>query len=521
MRSHVTTAILFILMIMASCGLYLWTTQTEYNVPRDPIYLTIGPTEIHPGSISVSYFRFIAYLDENRVRVYGYLYFTNRERTHSISFYLPFKVIHVSNNTYTNVKPKVYCDLVDGSCSLIRFDMGEPDRSSYDFDFNITVTKLWSTRKMGEKTVTFAFGPPTSARFISVMQHIERPSIEIARLDAVSVTVAAGKDYWFSSDTYPTPDAEYLTDVSRYATWLLDFRGRLGDHYRSIHCSVRDPNSMQLKDFLLLVYGLVIGSGIAFLTDFVTGKFRICSQTQINDNRPQKDRESGDSSIRTETEFFPQFVNPIRSFSRKLPFTRWATLVGILGAVAIASFAVYLPGQAALFGALAAFFAATASTALFKAHETEVDLLNHRKRIAGPLIYRAQALVEGVERTEFEKRFASFKQLQESEEFGFLGNEIQGTYLDCIDLAEEHYKALKGELKADVIPNDFGITAENVDLKKITLAPLWRVVNLLVGECRREARVSRPLRTLRVGEIRTKKIGPLILYRKKKEQSAD
>lgn len=68
------SVLFFALMILAPCWLYLWTAHTEYNVPSDPIYMTIGPTETQPGSISRSYFRFIAYLDDNRIGVYGSLY---------------------------------------------------------------------------------------------------------------------------------------------------------------------------------------------------------------------------------------------------------------------------------------------------------------------------------------------------------------------------------------------------------------------------------------------------------------
>jgi hypothetical protein len=196
-------------------------------------------------------------------------------------------------------------------------------------------------------------------------------------------------------------------------------------------------------------------------------------------------------------------------------------IVGVAGAILLALVGVQNPTLVGLFAALAGFFAGLAATAFFKSYEAEVDLVTHRRKLLGPLEFRGKSLVEDhdLDYIEYENRFKSFKEIQDSEEFGFLTDNVQGIYLDCIDLARKYGQAIKGELKASVIPNDF-FTADDTDVKQIARAPLSRLVNLLSDHCRLEAKVPRPHRTLRMGEIQEKRIGRLILYRKTVEKSA-
>jgi len=238
--------------------------------------------------------------------------------------------------------------------------------------------------------------------------------------------------------------------------------------------------------------------------------------------RSAGNEQTSATAAKTKVEVLPQLIQPLTQWLRKFSFTQKSAVVGIFGAIVIALLAIRVPTLAAFLGALAGFFAAVASTAFFKAHETQADLLNSQRRIIGPLEYRAKALVEDPDMNydEFVKRFDRFKQLQELGEFGFLSDNVRGIYSDCIDLAKDYGLALKGELKPEVVPNEFGITADNIDAKQVTRAPLSRLVGLLVRHCRSEAGVPQPMRTLRMGTISIKRIGRLILYRKTEMKGA-
>jgi hypothetical protein len=189
-------------------------------------------------------------------------------------------------------------------------------------------------------------------------------------------------------------------------------------------------------------------------------------------------------------------------------------VLGISGAVVFATIGIYNPNVVALFAALAAFFAALTSTAIFKTQETDAEILNHRRRMLGPLVHRSKALLESpqLDIQEFRMRFSRFEELEDSEDFGFLSDELQGTYLDCVDEGTRCGKILSGELKVTVVPNDFGITSESIG-KDTIFAPFGRLLRMLIADCRREAKVPAPMRTLRIIETQSKKIGRLVLYK--------
>jgi len=226
-------------------------------------------------------------------------------------------------------------------------------------------------------------------------------------------------------------------------------------------------------------------------------------------------------TTKTEREVLPQLAQRLKRWSSKVAFTQKVAVVGVAGAILLAVAVFQNPSLVGLFASLAGFFAGLAATAFFKSYEAEADLVNHRRKLLGPLEFRGKALVEDsdLDYGEYEKCFRSFRELQDSEEFGFLSDNVQGIYLDCVDLARKYGQAIKGELKASVIPNDF-YTADDIDVKQITRAPLSRLVNLLSDHCRLEAKAPRPHRTLRMGVIQERKIGRLILYRKTVEKSA-
>jgi hypothetical protein len=183
---------------------------------------------------------------------------------------------------------------------------------------------------------------------------------------------------------------------------------------------------------------------------------------------------------------------------------------------------IYYPSGVALYGALAGFFAGFAATALFKTQQTQDEVLNHRRSIAGPLVHRCRLLLKSrkSDAAEFADCLARFEELEDSEHFSFLSDELQGAYLDCVDEGEKHLKVLIGELKVTAIPSDFEFT-KNIDEKDISFRPLARLLRMLMEGCRREARLAAPLRTLRGGYERQKKIWKFVLYTIYEETSSD
>jgi hypothetical protein len=218
----------------------------------------------------------------------------------------------------------------------------------------------------------------------------------------------------------------------------------------------------------------------------------------------------------------PQLIHPIKAQYGKNS-SILLVISGVCGTTVFVVLGIYNPSGIALYAALAGFFAGFAATALFKTQETQDEVLNHRRNIAGPLVHRSRLLLESrkSDAPEFISRLAMFEELEDSEHFAFLSQELQGTYLDCVEEGEKHLKVLTGEAKVTVIPNTFGITAENIDGKDISFRPLARLLRMLMEGCRREARLAAPLRTLRAGRERSVKIGKFVLYTTIEETSAD
>lgn len=111
--------------------------------------------------------------------------------------------------------------------------------------------------------------------------------------------------------------------------------------------------------------------------------------------------------------------------------------------------------------------------------------------------------------------------MQDSEHFAFLGDNLQGFYLDCIDVADLHLAALRNEITITTLENDFGIKHDSNDAKEITHVQLVRMTTLLLDRCRIDAKLPRPLRTLQMQKVRTRKLGPLVLYRITEDSKPD
>lgn len=223
------------------------------------------------------------------------------------------------------------------------------------------------------------------------------------------------------------------------------------------------------------------------------------------------------------TDVMPQLVQPIK---RRLERSSTIVLVvsGICGTIAFVLLGILYPSDVAIFAALAGFFAGFTSTAVFRTQETQDEILDHRRKIASPLVHRSRALLQcrHSNADDFRERFAKFQEVEDSEHFAFLSDDLQGMYLDCVEEGVKHFKLLTGELEVRVIPNDFGITAGSIDEQKdITFYPLEMLLRRLIDDCRREAKMTAPMRTMRVGQERTRKIGRFVLYRKYEETSAD
>jgi hypothetical protein len=219
---------------------------------------------------------------------------------------------------------------------------------------------------------------------------------------------------------------------------------------------------------------------------------------------------------RERLEVLPQVAQPINRLSGKFSFTQRASIVGVVGVIVFGLIGMSSPSLLTLSAALVGYFAAVASAGFFKSYEREAELVDHRRRLVGPLESQAKSLTEyNLSNTpnEFAKRFESFKRVQDSEHFAFLSDNLQGIYLDCIDMADLHLAALRNQVTITTLENDFGIKHDSNDAKEITRVQLIRMTTLLLDHCRIDAKLPRPRRTLQIQKVRTKKLGPLVLYR--------
>lgn len=226
------------------------------------------------------------------------------------------------------------------------------------------------------------------------------------------------------------------------------------------------------------------------------------------------------SVTKKRTVVMPQLAEPVKRRFGRVPSTVILATLGICGTIVFVALGIYNPSVVTICAALAAFFAAFTSTAIFKSQETEAEILTYKRKMLGPLVRRSKALLESkdVSIEDFRTRFALFEQLEDSENFAFLSDELQGTYIDCVEEGRKYGKVLSGESTVTAIPNDFGITGESIG-KDTIFAPFGRLLRMLIDDCTREAKVSKPMRTLRSVEIRSRKIGRLVLYKTIEEAS--
>jgi len=254
-----------IMMIATGVVTYWQTTNATYRIPSDSIYLTLGPRENGKEQIRIEDdFRFIVYLDQNRINILGSVFFADKLDLHYFDFYIPFVVTRVQNSVYTEGTPNYYVDPVRGTSSLITVTLTGVEKAHH-INFDIYVKELTAIEKMGEKTVILTFGYPNSEQFQSLSKYVGERMVEIPMLIPLKVTVGADKDSFFSSDTFPDPDVEYLVEDHRFATWLISYSGPLSNFYRSIHCTVDNPKMLQQRDSHRFASSLLISIGAAVL----------------------------------------------------------------------------------------------------------------------------------------------------------------------------------------------------------------------------------------------------------------
>ena len=262
-------------LIVSGFLLFYHIAMPSYNIPSDSILITVGPLDGDEKSIRLYDFRFIAYVNERRIKVWGYASFANDKSNNYLDIYLPFVVVSMRSGTYSDMTVSYYKDTVDGTCSLTHVTF--PINVSFYqhiVDLDIYVRDLVATRSLGEDTIILTFGWPHSTQFQSLSKYLGQRGVEVAKLTALPVTVGVDKDYFFS-ETFPDPDVEYLTKDSRFATWLIEFSGRLAGFYRSIHCTARNPITMQLREALVLVSGAIISVGVSMFLDVAIGRYAL------------------------------------------------------------------------------------------------------------------------------------------------------------------------------------------------------------------------------------------------------
>jgi hypothetical protein len=120
--------------------------------------------------------------------------------------------------------------------------------------------------ELGQERIILTFGSAESShRLISMYQYRGKQPMDISRLAPFIVQLYADKTRFFSSDCYPPPGVEYLTDQHRIASWYIDFTGPLSNFYRSIDCTIVEPGGLQLRQFLIFLSGAVVAVGADIL----------------------------------------------------------------------------------------------------------------------------------------------------------------------------------------------------------------------------------------------------------------
>ena len=259
--------VLSLLLLLLSPAVYLIaTTPFHENIPPDPIYLSVGARLKENDVIQIQQFRFWVDLANDTIEIDGSVGFFTASRIRYFDFYLPFVVHEVYNESSTmRFDTTIYRDTVDGTCSLVHADI-YAEAALHNFRFRIYVQELTAVKSFGEDRIILTFGYPSmSERFRSLEHHIPEGSVGISDLTPLTVTIVVGEQYFFSSNTYPPPDVEYLTSPSRIATWLIQFSGPLSGYYRSVDCTVTMPLYLQLRPFLILISGALMSLGFTIL----------------------------------------------------------------------------------------------------------------------------------------------------------------------------------------------------------------------------------------------------------------
>lgn len=260
-------------LILIGVFAYRSTVISAYRIPPDPIYLAVGPPERVETGIKLFEFRFIAYAYENRITICTYVDFVNASKPHYFDFYLPFEVVAVSvRYNWTMITSDYHKDTVDGACSLVRANTSEAEPSMLskrDYVYlDIYVQQLSAIERIGEKTIILSFGHPGSSdRFNSMKGYFRQPSVELSTLIPLQVTVGADKDSFFSSETSPAPDVQFLRSEPCFATWRIEFSGPLAGYYRSIYCTAKNTKLLEMRELRVFASGILISVGVSLLVE--------------------------------------------------------------------------------------------------------------------------------------------------------------------------------------------------------------------------------------------------------------
>jgi hypothetical protein len=258
--------LIIVLLVSGFCMYWFAVTPLHSSIPPDSIYLAVGPPLKEGELIGMDQFRFEARITSNTINIDGTVEFFTQSRAHFFDFYLPFVVTNSTAESRTmSIRTEIYRDAVDERCSLVHVNMTS-DEGLHMFNVTISVKELVAMSSIGEDRIILTFGyPGMSARFRSLDRFFEQATTDISDLIPITVTIIVDEPYFFTSNTYPPPEVEYLTSDERIATWLLEFSGPLGNYYRSIDCTTRREDYFQARQFLLFFSGVIVSLGASAL----------------------------------------------------------------------------------------------------------------------------------------------------------------------------------------------------------------------------------------------------------------
>lgn len=147
--------------------------------------------------------------------------------------------------------------------------------TSHTISIEIYVETIVAIERLYDQTTILSFGVPYSDDFMSVLKHLDEQREEIWKKTGLKVTIMPGKQFFFSSDTFPPPSDIYLAGDIRAATWFIEFSGPLELYYRSIHCVVVDSTMLVLRDLLIFASGNLVSLDVALVIDFYRDRNRL------------------------------------------------------------------------------------------------------------------------------------------------------------------------------------------------------------------------------------------------------